>query len=232
MVRLLRNCTCVFAFTLLACDDGVSPAPRIQAVRFAREEVQVTVPGAFPTAELLGLRVDAEPGASTEVRWTSSDTIAAPIDATGFLHSCAAVSSVTITAIAKADTTKRASARVIISEPAPGIAGVTSITDMRTGLQVDASALRDGVFFNYFVSGRWTECSALALVEFAVVPASGGDAVMFARTGFPGRGDLVARAGWLTALVQNGAYVLWLHLLIPGRAAPLPLAAVPAEIRN
>ena len=230
-MRLWRSGIGLFASTLAACGDGVSPK-RIHAVTFSREAVQVTVPGSVSSAELLGLHVDAEPGASTEVQWTSSDTIAAPIDAAGLLHACAAASSVTITAIAKADTTKRASARVILSEPAAGMAGITRITDMQTGLPVDASALRGGVFFHYFVSGRWAECSTLALVEFAVVPVSGSNPVKSARTGFPGRGDFVGTAGWLTRLVENGRYVLALRLLIPGRVVPVPLAAVPAEIRN
>ena len=231
-MRSLGHSLGVFAFTLVACDDGVSPAPGVRAVSFSREEVQLTVPGSFSSAELLGLRVDAEPGVSTEVRWTSSDTLAARIDANGLLHSCAAASSVTITAIAKADTTKRARARAIIGEPAPDMARITSITDMRTGLEVDASALRDFVFFHYFVSSRWTECSAAALVEFAVVPGSGSDAVLWERAGLPESGDLAATAGWLTKLVGNGPYTLWVRLLIPGRAAPLPLVAEAAEIRN
>jgi len=222
----------MFAFTLVACDEGVSPAPRIQSLSFSREEAHLDAPASFSAAELFGLRVDAEPGASTDVRWTSSDTIAAPIDATGLLHSCGAASSVTITAIAKADTTKRATARAIIREPAPRMAEITSITDMQTGLPVDASTLRNSVRFNYSVSRRWAECSAFALVELAVVPARGGDPVFAARTGFTGGGDFVGTAGWLTRLVENGPYVLWLRLLIANRTAPLPLASMPAEIRN
>src|SRR5512138_917083 len=126
MVKLCWSRIGLFAAALVGCDNGVSPAPRVQAVSFSREDVGLPAPGSASGAELFGLSVDAEPGASTEVRWTSSDTIAAPIDATGVLHSCAA-GSVTITAIAKADSTKRASARVIITEPVPGMAGITSI---------------------------------------------------------------------------------------------------------
>ena len=233
MTTSVRRYVGLLVLTLVACDEGVSPAPRIHAVSFAREEVQLEVPGSASTADLLGLRVDAEAGASTAVLWTSSDTIAAMVDAQGILHSCGPASSVTITARAKGDTTKRASAKATLSASPATTAGITSITDGQSGLPADASALRGFVRFGYTVSGRWLDCSNLARVEFAVTPADGRDAVMFAQTGFPGRGTgLVGTAGWLTALQPNGRYILWLRLLIPGRAAPLPVATFPVDVRN
>jgi len=229
----MRTAVGLLALTLVACDASVSPAPRIRAVSFAREEVQLDVPGSASTADLLGLQVDAEPGASTAVRWTSSDTMAAPVDDAGVLHVCAPASSVTLTATAKDDTTKHASARAVLSASPVATARITSITDA-SGLPADVSALRGFVQFGYTVSATWLECSNLARVEFAVVPADGQVAVMFAQTGFPGpRGiDFVGTAGWLTALQPNGRYIVWVRLLIPGRTAPLPVATLPVELRN
>src|SRR5262245_59650116 len=233
MTTSVRRYVGLLVLTLVACDEGVSPAPRIHAVSFARQEVQVEVPGSASAGDLLGLRVDAEPGVSTAVRWTSSDTIAAPVDAAGVLHSCGPASSVTITATAKGDTTKRASAKATLGASPAATAGITSVTDGQSGLPADVSGLRGFVRFGYTVSGRWLDCSNLARVEFAVTPADGRNVVMFAQTGFPGRGtDLVGTAGWLTSLQPNGRYLLWLRLLIPGRSAPLPVATFPVDVRN
>lgn len=221
------------ATTLVAaCDGGTTSSPgRVHAVSITTPIERLIAPMPIPLPGPFALRVDADPGVATDVRWTSSDTAVLSIDPGRVAHFCAP-GVVQLTATALADTTRSASVTLQVGRSLVALASITSLTDAADA-PVDINGLSGVVFVATGVHLDLLACTGLARVALVAVDAEGVEHAIESRDFSPPQRNLVGqRFRWSTAELPDGKYRLEFRAWLAGDVGPTEVAERPVIVRH
>ena len=206
----------------IGCESATRPTPRVHAVTLTTATKLLPAPAAFPAGNIFELRVQADPGVDTTVRWSTSDSVAGKVDAGGVLRLCESIPTLFVTATSVADPTKSATARATVASLVIGWAGINAVLQAGTNAPADPAALRGDVIVRIGVDERFLGCTGLSRLQVVAEPSTGGAEVQLANLLFtpPRRTALVEDVTWSTTRVPNDEYVLSVRAYLAGRTEP------------